>query len=98
MRLDVWLAFQWVLHARATLISAGIDPWDQGLGLDFHPRTCGGGPKRRLLACTPFLNRTGYFNRQVEVEVEDRAFRTELATRVGRLSGRLELASSSDPC
>ena len=37
-------------------------------------------------------DRTGYFNRQVEVEVEDRARRTELTIWVGRLAGRLELA------
>ena len=93
MRLDVWLAFQWVEPARAMLISAGIDPWKRGLGLDFHPRTCGSRPKFGLLACAElFRNRTGYFNRLVEIEVTDRAFQIELATRVGRLAGQLELA------
>ena len=79
---------------------AGYGPRGQGLGLDFHPGACGSGPKFGVLAsCAErFLDRTGYFNLQVEVEVADRACRTELATRVGRLAGRLELASSSDPC
>ena len=51
MRSGVWLAFQWVKPARAMLISAGIDPRKPGLGLDFHPRTCGSRPKFGLLAC-----------------------------------------------
>jgi len=73
---------------------AGYGPRGQGLGLDFHPGACGSGPKLGVLAsCAErFLDRTGYFNRQVEVEVEDRARRTELTMWVGRLAGRLELA------
>ena len=73
---------------------AGFGPRGQGLGLDFHPGACGSGPKLGVLSsCAErFLDRTGYFNRQVEVEVEDRARRTELTIWVGRLAGRLELA------
>ena len=53
MRLGDWLAFQSTKQARAMLVSAGIDPWKPGLGLDFHPRTGGGRPKFGLVAYTP---------------------------------------------
>jgi len=87
MRLGDWLAFQSTKQACAMLVSAGIDPWKPGLGLDFHPGTCGARPKFGLLACTPFLNRTGYFNWLVEADVTDRARRAELATWVVGTTG-----------
>ena len=72
------------------LVSAGIDPWKPGLGLDFHPGACGSGPKLGVLAsCVErfLLGRTGYFNWPVEADVTDRARRAELATWVVGTTG-----------
>jgi len=58
------------------------------------PGTCGTRVRVRVRVSAELVrDRTGYFNRKVEVEVSTRANQTELTTRVGRQYGRLELAS-----